>query len=336
MQKLENQSFEPDQQKGGNIQPSRLAFAVITPARNEELYIEKTIQSMISQTALPRVWVIVSDGSTDRTDDIVKGYLSDHPWMEFIRLPERSERNFASKVFVFNAGYERVKNLHCDIIGNLDADLSFETDYFEYLLDQFARCPDLGVAGTPFIEDDTTSYDYRFANIEHVAGGCQLFRRQCFEAIGGYMPIKGGGIDWVAVTTARMKGWRTQTFTDRILFHHRKMGTGKGNVFSAKFRLGREDYYLGSDPLWAVLRAFYQMQYKPYVLGGLFLLLGYASSAAKRVQRPVPAELIAYHRKEQRQRLRRMLSKVTGSGQAATMRGDRRDRRGGKEQTRGG
>jgi len=261
----------------------------------------------------PDKWVIVSDGSTDRTDDIVKGYLPDHPWMEFIRLPERSDRNFASKVFVFNAGYERMKGGPYDIIGNLDADLSFEYDYFEYLLDQFAQRPELGVAGTPFIEDETTSYDYRFANIEHVPGGCQLFRRQCFEAIGGYVPIKGGGIDWVAVTTARMKGWKTQTFTGRTLFHHRKMGTGKGNVFSAKFRLGREDYYLGSDPLWAFLRAFYQMRYKPYILGGLFILLGYVTSTARRMERPVPAELVEFYRKEQRQRLRRMLSNAMGS-----------------------
>jgi glycosyltransferase involved in cell wall biosynthesis len=312
MQKFENQPVETDRRKGGDIQPSRFAYVMITPARNEELYIEKTIQSMISQTVLPKMWIVVSDGSTDHTDDIVKGYLPDHPWMEFIRLPERSDRNFASKVYGFNAGYEKAKDISYDIIGNLDADLSFQKDYFEYLLGQFAACPELGVAGTPFIEDSTTSYDYRFANIEHVPGGCQLFRRQCFEAIGGYVPIRGGGIDWVAVTTARMKGWRTQSFTERTLFHHRKMGTGKGNVFSAKFRLGKEDYYLGSDPLWAFLRAFYQMRYKPYILGGLFILMGYMTSTARRLERPVPAELVKFYRKEQRQRLRRMLSKAIG------------------------
>jgi poly-beta-1,6-N-acetyl-D-glucosamine synthase len=298
---------------GSKPPKKKFSYALVTPARNEEAFIEKTIQSVIAQTILPDKWVIVSDGSTDSTDDIVKRYLPDHPWMEFIRLPERSERNFASKVFVFNAGYERLKSMPYDIIGNLDADLSFEDDYFEYLLDQFAQCLDLGVAGTPFIEDRATSYDYRFTNVEHVSGGCQLFRRQCFEAIGGYVPIKGGGIDWVAVTTARMKGWKTQTFTGRSLFHHRKMGTGMGNVFSAKFRLGREDYYLGSDPLWALIRSFYQMRYKPYMLGGLFILLGYVTSAARRIERPVSAELVKFYQKEQRQRLRSILSKVIGS-----------------------
>lgn len=289
------------------------AYVLITPARNEEAFIEKTIASVVSQTVLPARWVIVSDGSTDRTDDIVGRYTPRHLWMTLIRRAETTERSFASKVFCFNTGYNELKDTPYNIIGNLDADLSFEKDYFEYLLDQFDREPELGVAGTPFIEEAAGHYDYRFANIEHVSGGCQMFRRECFESIGGYLPIKGGGIDWVAVTTARMKGWKTRTFTDRVAFHHRKMGTGKGGVLSAKFRLGREDYYLGSHPLWAFLRAFYQMRNRPYVLGGLFILLGYAVSAARRIERPVPAELVAFYRGEQMRRLRGTLAKASGS-----------------------
>lgn len=303
--------------KRDGVHPSRLAYVLITPARNEKEYIEKTIHSMVAQTVLPARWVIVSDGSTDGTDEIVRKYAQAYGWMDFIRLPDHANRDFASKVYGFNAGYERVKAHPYDIIGNLDADLSFENDYFEYLLGQFARYPELGVAGTPFVEDSSAQYDYRFSNIAHVPGGCQLFRKQCFEDIGGYVPIKGGGVDWVAVTTARMKGWPTRTFTERTLFHHRRMGTGGGNVLSARFRLGREDYYLGGDPLWAVLRAFYQMQHKPYVLGGLLLLLGYVVSAARRLDRPVPAELIEYHRREQRQRLRRMFFKAAGAGRTS-------------------
>jgi glycosyltransferase involved in cell wall biosynthesis len=283
-------------------------YVLITPARNEEAFIEKTIGSVISQTILPEKWVIVSDGSTDRTDEIVKGYAFERPWMKLIRRTEATDRNFASKVFCFNAGYEQVKDTRYDIIGNLDADLSFEKDYMEYLLDKFARDPELGVAGTPFVQEAGTHYDYSFTNIEHVSGGCQIFRRECFESIGGYAPIKGGGIDWVAVTMARKKGWKTRTFTDMTAYHHREMGTGTGSVLSAKFRLGREDYYLGSHPLWAFLRAFYQMKYKPYVLGGLVILLGYAVSAAKGIERPVPEELVAFYRKEQLTRLRRMIA----------------------------
>jgi glycosyltransferase involved in cell wall biosynthesis len=289
------------------------SYVLVTPARNEEAFIEKTIVSVVSQTVLPAKWVIVSDGSTDRTDDIVRAYTLERPWMKLIRRPGHSDRNFASKVSCFNAGYEKLKDTPYDIIGNLDADLSFEKDYFEYLLEKFARDPQLGVAGTPFVEEASGHYDYRFANIEHVSGGCQMFRRKCFESIGGYIPIKGGGIDWVAVTTARMKGWKTQTFTDKVAFHHRKMGTGKGGVLSAKFRLGREDYYLGSHPLWALLRSFHQMRYRPYVLGGIFILLGYAVSAARGIDRPVPPELVAFYRGEQMRRLRGALARALGS-----------------------
>lgn len=299
--------------KGKDEQRSELAYVLITPARNEGAYIEFTIQSMIAQTVPPVKWVIVSDGSTDCTDEIVRSYAEKIPWIEFVRRPAQTDRNFASKVFSFNAGYERVRDVQYDIIGNLDADLSFEKDMLEYLLEQFTQFPDLGVAGPPFCEMPKRQYDYRYANIEHVTGMLQLFRRECFEAIGGYTPIKGGGIDWVAVTAARMTGWRTQTFAGRTLFHHRTMGTGRGNVFSAKFRLGKEDYYVGSDPLWELIRSCYQMRYKPYVLGGLCILLGYVTSAVRSIERPVPAELVEFYRKEQRQRMRGILSKLMGS-----------------------
>jgi biofilm PGA synthesis N-glycosyltransferase PgaC len=289
-----------------------LSYTLITPARNEEAYIEHTIQSVVSQTVLPVKWVIVSDGSTDRTDEIVKDYLPANPWMQLIRMPERRERHFAAKVHAFNAGYEDVKSVGYDIIGNLDADLSFDADYIEFLLDKFSRDPILGVAGTPFIEEASQPYDYRFTNIEHVSGACQLFRRECFEAIGGYMPIKGGGIDWVAVTTARMKGWETRTFTEKTIFHHRAMGTGKGNVLMARFRLGKEDYYEGSHPLWELFRAAYQMKFSPIILGGLFILSGYIAAFLQRMERPVSPELISFYRREQIQRLKGKMAGLLG------------------------
>lgn len=280
-----------------------LGYVLVTPARNEETYIEATIRSVVAQTILPKKWIIVSDGSTDRTDEIARQYAEKHDWISFKRMPDHADRHFASKVFCFNSGYQAIKSLDFDIIGNLDADLSFEADYFEYLLDKFSRFPNLGVAGTPFIEDATQHYDYRFTNIEHVSGACQLFRRNCFEAIGGYMPIKGGGIDWVAVTMARMKGWETRTFTDKSILHHRKMGTGKGNMLSAAFSLGQQDYYLGNHPLWESFRMIYQMKSKPYIIGGMFLFIGFAYASAKRIKRPIPSELVAFFRKEQMKRL---------------------------------
>src|ERR1700675_520236 len=118
-----------------------ILYVLITPARNEETFIETTIQSVIKQTVLPIKWVIVNDGSTDATSSIVRRYLADHRWMELVDLPVRKERNFAAKVYAFNAGQERVKDLEYEIIGNLDADVSFDADHFEFLLNEFAKDP---------------------------------------------------------------------------------------------------------------------------------------------------------------------------------------------------
>jgi hypothetical protein len=284
-------------------------YVLITPARNEEAFIERTIHSVISQTVLPQKWVIVSDGSTDHTDDIVKKHLADHPWMELVRMPESRDRHFAAKAGCFNAGYERVRHEEFDVIGNLDADITFDCDYFGFLLAKFAADSDLGVAGTPFVEG-VTYYDFRFTSVEHVSGACQLFRRECFEQIGGYVPVKSGGIDWIAVTTARMKGWKTRTFVERVCHHHRPMGTASSGKLRAIFSLGRQDYYLGGHPAWQLFRSAYQMMRKPYLLGGLFLLAGYVRAWAGNSQRAVSAELVRFHQHEQMQRLRRTLLKT--------------------------
>ena len=178
----------------------------------------------------------MSDGSTDGTDEIVSRYASEHPWIELIRLPEREGRHFAAKARAFNAGCERLKELQFDAIGNLDADVSFDPDYFEFLLGKLAANPRLGVFGTAF-KDRSLSYDYRFVSIEHVAGPCQMFRRQCLESIGGYQLSRVGGIDHIAVITARMNGWETRTFLDRAYVHHREMGTAGQSVLRADTRL---------------------------------------------------------------------------------------------------
>jgi biofilm PGA synthesis N-glycosyltransferase PgaC len=281
----------------------QLSYVLITPARNEEGSIEKTLQSVISQTILPRKWIIVSDGSTDGTDDIIQKYIFANSWIELVRMPQHGDRHFAAKVRCFYAGYQKLKDESYDIIGNLDADITFDQGYFEFLVGKFSADTKLGVAGTPFVEDGA-HYDYRFTNIEHVSGACQLFRRECFEEIGGYIPINGGGIDWVAVTTARMKGWKTRTFTEKTCFHHRKLGTGNSGVLSASFKHGQKDYSLGNHPLWQIFRGFYQMSKKPYILNGLFIILGYAWSSLRGQERPISSDLIRFIRSEQMQRLK--------------------------------
>jgi len=198
-------------------------YIVITPARNEAQFIELTIQSMVMQTVPPIKWIIVSDGSTDGTDDIVRKYAKDYPWIELGRTPERRQRHFAGKVHAFDTGYSRVMDLQYEVIASLDADISFDGDYFSFLLRKLAEDPSLVLVGTPFKEGSNAIYDYRFVNIEHVSGACQVFRRKCFEEIGGYVPVKSGCIDHIAVVSARMKGWKTRTFTDKVALQHGPM-----------------------------------------------------------------------------------------------------------------
>jgi glycosyltransferase involved in cell wall biosynthesis len=284
-----------------------LRYVIISPARNEEQFIELTLRSMAAQTLLPVRWVIVSDGSTDRTDAIVSKYAASYPWIELLRMPERQERHFAGKVHAFNAGFDRVKALEFDVVGNLDADVSFEPEHFEFLLRKMQENSELGVAGAPFREG-TFQYDYRFTNIENVWGGCQLFRRQCYEAIGGYMPLKGGCIDHVAVISARYHGWKTRTFTEKICTHHRTMGTAQQGVLKAKFRLGVKDHSVGNHPLWQFVRAIYQMKHRPFVTGGLALGAGYLSAVLRRAKVALSPELVAFVRREQMERLKKFLS----------------------------
>ncbi|HXM98381.1 MAG TPA: glycosyltransferase family A protein [Candidatus Dormibacteraeota bacterium] len=284
-----------------------LNYVLITPARNEANFIERTLKSVVAQTLRPVKWVIVSDGSTDGTDDIVKKYVAENLWIELVRMPERRERHFAGKVMAFNAGWDCVKHLPYSIIGSLDADISFESDYFEFLLAKFAETQRLGVAGTPFTEGRGT-YDFRFSSLDHVSGGCQLFRRECFDAIGGYIPIKGGGIDLVAVVTARMRGWQTRSFPEKVFFHHRKMGTGTNKGLKLPFKWGQSDHRLGSHPVWQTFRCVYQMSNRPYLIGGLACLMGYCVALISRRPRAVSKEFAAFRGKEQMQRLKKFFS----------------------------
>jgi len=163
---------------------TQLSYVLITPARNEAEYIELTLKSVVAQTLRPLKWVIVSDGSTDGTDELVRKYAETNPWIELVQMPERKERHFAGKALAVNAGYARMADLKYEVIGNLDADVSFDPDYFSFLMDRFAENPKLGVGGTAFREGNL-SYNYEFVGIEHVSGMCQMFRRECYEAIGG-------------------------------------------------------------------------------------------------------------------------------------------------------
>jgi biofilm PGA synthesis N-glycosyltransferase PgaC len=281
-----------------------LRYVLITPARNEEKHIETLIQSMIAQTVLPVRWVIVNDGSSDATAKIVESYLAHYDWIELLTLPSHRDRSFAAKVYAFKAGQERVRDLEYDVIGNLDSDVSFDSDYCEFLLCQFQQDLKLGVAGTIFREEGYSSATDSFEGQNHVAGGCQLFRRQCFEEIGGYVPNKAGGIDWIAVTTARMIGWKTRSFREKSFFHYRSLGTAERSQLASAFSYGEKDYYLGNHPLWEICRVGYRALKKPYMLGAVALYSGYLSAFFRQTKRPVSKELMKFHRKEEMSKLK--------------------------------
>src|SRR5215472_7940973 len=144
-----------------------LSYALVTPARNEEQFIERTLQSVVMQTRLPIRWIIVSDGSTDGTDAIVRDYAQRYRWIDLLRVEGGEGRDFARKVRAFSAGYEKLRDVPYDIVGNLDADLSFDEEFFASLLEKFVGMPDLGVAGAPYLEGGV-HYDYRFSDINDV------------------------------------------------------------------------------------------------------------------------------------------------------------------------
>jgi len=285
-----------------------MKYVLITPARNEEAFIEKTLSSMVAQTILPERWVIVDDGSTDNTAEIVARFAKRTSWIQLLRRNQRADRNFAGKVYAFKAGLEQVQSIDYEIIGNLDADVSFDADYLDFLIRRFAEDPRLGVAGTPFTENsgyDSTRDSFEGEN--HVPGGCQLFRRRCFEEIGGYVPNGIGGIDWVAVTTARMRGWTTRSFPEKRFHHYRALGTAERSALGSLFSYGEKDYYLGGSPVWQVFRVLYRMAKRPFFIGGLALLSGYCWAALRWIKKPVSRELVCFHRREQMKKLKTII-----------------------------
>jgi biofilm PGA synthesis N-glycosyltransferase PgaC len=286
---------------------SHLTYVLITPARNEARFIENTIRSVAQQTALPARWVIVNDGSTDDTGGIVARYAEKYDWIKLVNLPPREDRNFAAKVHAFNAGQEKLCGIDYSIIGNLDADVSLGRDHFEFLMSKFQQDPDLGVAGTVFREDGYSSATDSFEGQNYVSGQCQMFRRKCFEAIGGYYSSRVGGIDWIAVTTARMMGWKTRSFREKCFYHHRTLGTANHGRIGRNYVYGKKDYYLGGHPLWEVFRCGYQLLKRPYFVGGMALFAGYFGRLLQGEGRVISNDLMRFHRREQLVKLKAIL-----------------------------
>jgi poly-beta-1,6-N-acetyl-D-glucosamine synthase len=280
-----------------------MKYVLITPARNEEAYIEKTIQSVLSQTVLPEKWIIVSDGSTDRTDTIVDRYKCANTFISLLSTRKGGSANFGSKASAFNAGRNELENKKYDLIGNLDADVTLPPNYFETMMTYFKEDPMLGIAGGIICELVDGNYILQNISLNSVAGAVQLFRRECFNAIGGYIPIKSGGIDAAAEILGRMHGWKVRTFPDIHVLHHRRVVTGGRNILHTRFRQGVTQFLLGYHPLFQLARLFFRIPDKPFFIGSLLTLSGYSWAYLKRMESPMPAEAIRFLHSEQLKRL---------------------------------
>lgn len=285
-------------------------YVLVTAARNEESYIEKTICSVVAQTLKPEKWIIVNDGSVDRTEEIVNKFSLKHNFIQLLNKKSGNIRDFGSKVRAIHEGLQSLQGMDYDFIGNIDGDIEFGQDYFECLLEKFKENETLGIAGGWIYEFRDGKYEKRFGNAEHsVPGSIQTFRRECFESIGSYLPIKTGGEDCIAEVIARMQGWSTKSFPDLKIFHQRATGTEKANILSANYRQGKEDYFVGNHPLFELLKCLKRIQAKPFIIGSIFRLLGYPGGLLSKKPITVPQDVIEFLRKEQIDRIKALIHK---------------------------
>lgn len=256
------------------------------------------------------MWIIVSDGSTDRTDDIVMRYAMGYNFIRLLRREPNSNRNYASQVYAMLTGVEHVKELEYDFIGCLDADVSFEPHYYESILARFRANPRLGIAGGWLWNKDNNGFRKQSASSDHVAGPIQMFRRKCYEEIGGLTPTPSrvGGADTIAEITARMKGWQTKSFSDLRVLHYRQVGTAtiSSNVWRVKIKGGIFQYSIGYHWLFVLVRSLYKIFQRPYLLGSILTLYGFCLANLQRKERVMPNEVVKYLRREQLSKLSRV------------------------------
>jgi glycosyltransferase involved in cell wall biosynthesis len=280
----------------------KFSYILITAAKNEAAYIEKTIQSVINQTIVPQKWVVVDDGSTDRTAEIVGQYLTKYNFIELTNNDSTEQRSFISKVKAITDNYERVKNIYHDYLGILDADVSFDANYYESIMRSFEQNPKLGIAGGIIFDRNKGKYIKQSISIDwSVSGAIQMFRRECYAQIGGYIQIQSGE-DSVAEVMARMKGWEVRTFTEIHVFHHRPTGGEIDSSWVILYKQGINDYLLGYHFLFFLARCIIRITKRPYILGSLALFCGYCWSWMQRTNRQVSPEFIEYRKAEQMRR----------------------------------
>jgi len=286
---------------------SCFGYVLVTPVRDEEKTIGLTIASVVAQTQRPREWVIVSDGSTDRTNEIVAEASREHSWIRLLALPPRTGRDFAAVVKNTEHGVRALDCRDYAFLGLLDADVSFQSDYFEQLLKRFAAHERLGLAGGVGI-DIGTPRDRLPRNRQDVPGAVQFFRRECFESLGGLIAIPEGGWDALTCAAARLHGYETRLVTDLIVDHHKPRNIAHGGQLRRRWQLGVRDYGLGYHPLFEFVKCCGKIHHHPLAFGAVAWWLGYCSAMLQLRTRIIPAELAVFVRREQATRLLRMVT----------------------------
>lgn len=284
-------------------------YILVSPVYNEEKYIRGTIESVIKQTLRPVQWVIVSDNSTDHTENIVKEYLKNNDFITLVHFenPADTESNLGKvsrrMAACINEGMKHVKHDY-DFIGNLDGDVTFEKDYYEKLIKKFIDDNSLGLGGG-FIYNiaGDKKWPY-FAKTHQVGGPIQFFRKECWEQIGGYFP--GGHLDYFAVMGCKKYGWKVQSFPEIEVLHHKNPKVVGKNLMKIKFHLGRMDYVCGELFIYTLARAISQLTSKPLVIGSCSRIAGYLYSKITRTPKQVPPSLKEFLKEEQLRKLIRL------------------------------
>lgn len=286
------------------------AYVIISPVKDEQQYIETTLQSMVAQTLKPVRWIIVDDGSGDLTPEIVERYASQHSWISLVRLPRRKTRASGSPVVrAFNAGFELAKQEHFDFVVKLDCDLRIPPTYFERLLARFEQDPRLGIASGVYIEEHNTGRKMVPMPEYHASGASKVIRARCFEEIGGFVVARGW--DTVDEIRAQTLGWRTRHFADLTFDHLRTEGSARGPLFTN--RLHGEVYYMtgGSWPFFLLKVAHRMVCSKPPVLAGLMLLVGFLKPLLLGQKRLVSGAEARWYRHTLQQRIWHTLAEAT-------------------------
>ena len=281
-------------------------YILITPVHNEEEYMEQLIETVLAQTILPSRWVIVDDASSDKTSQIAKSYSEQYDFIQYHRIESNSLVTYYSRrTIVWLHGFDQIKDEQYDFVGALDVDITLPSGYYEKILTEFEKDPHLGVATGQYVE----KLDGQLAPLiprhhDSTPGGLQLFRRQCYKDIGGYIPLDYGGDDSLAGIMARMKGWKTRCFPQYLAIHHRPVGQRGKGALRAKFRQGLTDHQLGSHILFMAAkccrRAFIE---RPFLLSSTARLAGYLWGHAILQKSKVPRDVAHFYRQEQLRRL---------------------------------